>query len=345
MPWHRLGTVSVTQNSSTVTGVNTAFAANTRIGDAFIGPDGRQYELGNVASDTVISIIPPYLGPTVAGAAYAVTPVQGYQKGLADQVRDWVNTYGPKMAGLGSTGNYDILPVAKGGTGGTDQAAARSGLGLGSSATAALQTSATDAAPGRVLTVGGFGLGSTGVGWPADLNAITAGQFFGWGTGTTSNVPIADFGEGIHMPSTDPSTGTQLAFSHNSNRAFYRRKQGGTWQAWVDLLTSESGSYGNNANGTFYKLPDGTMICTRVYGAVSIAAGATLNLGVIPFAATFTGAPVINCGVSSSYPYDVSIGVELGVIGSSCKPSLKNRNATVTISDIYIQLTAIGRWR
>lgn len=117
MPWHRLGTVSVTQNSSIVTGVNTAFAANTRIGDAFIGPDGRQYELGNVASDTVISIIPPYLGLTVAGAAYAVTPVNGYQKGLADQVRDWVNTYGPKMAALGTTGNYDILPVGKGGTG------------------------------------------------------------------------------------------------------------------------------------------------------------------------------------------------------------------------------------
>jgi hypothetical protein len=133
MPWHRLGTVSVTQNSSTVTGANTAFAANTRIGDAFIGPDGRQYELGNVASDTVISIIPAYLGPTVAGAAYAVTPVQGYQKGLADQVRDWVNTYGPKMAGLGTTGNYDILPVTKGGTGGTDQAGARSGIGAAKS--------------------------------------------------------------------------------------------------------------------------------------------------------------------------------------------------------------------
>jgi hypothetical protein len=111
-----LGTVSVTLNSSTVTGVNTAFAANTRVGDAFIGPDGRQYELGNVVSDTVISIVPPYLGATSSGASYAVVPVQGYQKGLADQVRDWVNTYGSKMAALGTTGNYDVLPVNKGGT-------------------------------------------------------------------------------------------------------------------------------------------------------------------------------------------------------------------------------------
>ena len=44
MPWHRFGTVSVIQNSNVVTGVNTAFAANTRVGDAFIGPDGRLYE-------------------------------------------------------------------------------------------------------------------------------------------------------------------------------------------------------------------------------------------------------------------------------------------------------------
>lgn len=128
MPWHRLGTVSVTQNSNTVTGVNTAFAANTRIGDAFIGPDGRQYELGNVASDTVISIIPPYLGATASGASYAIAPIQGYEKALADQVRDWVNTYGAKMAALGTTGNYEILPVEKGGTGGTDGATARAGI-------------------------------------------------------------------------------------------------------------------------------------------------------------------------------------------------------------------------
>ena len=117
MSWHRQGTISVAQNSNVVTGVNTAFAANTRVGDAFIGPDGRQYELGNVASDTVISIIPPYLGSSVSGVGYAIAPIQGYQKALADEVRSWVNSYGPKMAALGTTGNYDLLPLNKGGTG------------------------------------------------------------------------------------------------------------------------------------------------------------------------------------------------------------------------------------
>lgn len=117
MPWLRTGTVAVNNGSTTVTGTGTNFAANSRVGDAFIGPDGRQYEVANVASALVISILPAYQGANATGAAYAVMPVQGCQKLLADQVRDWVNSYGAKMAALGTTGNYEILPLAKGGTG------------------------------------------------------------------------------------------------------------------------------------------------------------------------------------------------------------------------------------
>lgn len=107
MAWYRTGTVAVTNGSTTVTGTGTGFAANTRVGDAFIGPDGRQYELANVASDTVISLGSPYLGTTATSQPYVVMPVQGYQKLLADTVRDWVNTYGPKMADLGTASARD----------------------------------------------------------------------------------------------------------------------------------------------------------------------------------------------------------------------------------------------
>ncbi|WDH25057.1 hypothetical protein [Pseudomonas chlororaphis] len=131
MAWARTGTVAVTAGSTTVTGMGTGFAANSRVGDAFIGPDGRQYEIGNVASDTVISILPAYLGDTASGQAYAIMPVNGYPKLLADNVRDWLSTYGPKMAALGTTGNYDILPVTKGGTGATDVVGARAALQVG----------------------------------------------------------------------------------------------------------------------------------------------------------------------------------------------------------------------
>ncbi|MDH0749539.1 tail fiber domain-containing protein [Pseudomonas sp. GD03842] len=130
MPWLRGGTVSVTNGSTAVTGVNTGFDANARVGDAFIGPDGVNYEIANVASPTVISILPAYKGPTVSGAAYAVMPVQGYDKLLRDAFNNLRLQFGDKLAALGTTGNYEILPVAKGGTGGATVADAQTNLGL-----------------------------------------------------------------------------------------------------------------------------------------------------------------------------------------------------------------------
>lgn len=60
MAWYSTGTVAVTANSPTVTGTGTQFSSNARVGDAFRGPDGRWYEVTNVASSTVISIKPNY---------------------------------------------------------------------------------------------------------------------------------------------------------------------------------------------------------------------------------------------------------------------------------------------
>ncbi|VVM54595.1 hypothetical protein PS684_00101 [Pseudomonas fluorescens] len=119
MPWLRGGTVAVTNGSTTVVGTNADFAANAKNGDAFVGPDGANYEIGNVASATVISIIPAYKGPTASGVTYAIMPVQGYPKALADAFSDINRQWGAKLSALGSTGNYEILPIAKGGTGST----------------------------------------------------------------------------------------------------------------------------------------------------------------------------------------------------------------------------------
>jgi hypothetical protein len=68
------------------------------------------------------------------------------------------------------------LPLANGGTGGTDAATARTGLGLGTAATATLTTSATDATANRVMKVADFGLGAT---TPTDLTDLTVALFPG----------------------------------------------------------------------------------------------------------------------------------------------------------------------
>ncbi|AZC51758.1 hypothetical protein C4K35_4183 [Pseudomonas chlororaphis subsp. piscium] len=275
MAWLRAGTVAVTSGSTTVTGTGTNFAASTRVGDAFIGPDGRSYELANVASATVISLGSPYLGSTASGASYAIMPVNGYQKVLADTVRDWTNLYGPKMAALGTTGNYEILPVSKGGTGGATQADARAGLGLG---TASVLN--TGSAVGSALRVGDFGLGSFGVS-VASLNNITTNMDFTT-NGATAGVPVGQGtadgqGMGFHLQHDNPAFAYQKWTQLGTWRTFERSKNNNTWLAWVEMYHSRSAvgtvsqaagvstgaliEKGINSNGYYLKFADGTMVC------------------------------------------------------------------------------------
>ncbi len=83
MTWYKTGTVAVTPGSNAVIGTGTSFIANSRVGDAFRGPDGGWYEVTNIASDTTLSISPPYGDPS----AYALAPMQGYVKDSADALR------------------------------------------------------------------------------------------------------------------------------------------------------------------------------------------------------------------------------------------------------------------
>ena len=80
MSWETTGTVTVTNNSATVTGSGTLFTVKSRVGDAFIGPDGALYEIVNIVSNTVLSISPTYKGVTGSAKAYKIAPVRGYQK-------------------------------------------------------------------------------------------------------------------------------------------------------------------------------------------------------------------------------------------------------------------------
>lgn len=138
MGWYREGKVNVVVGQTSVTGVGTNFAANTLTGDAFIGPDGQWYEVINVPSPTTLSISPAYRSASVSNANYALMPVQGYQRDLAIVAGSIIQQWGATLAGLGAVSTENVVPVSKGGTGGTTQELARTNLGLKSAAVAAI---------------------------------------------------------------------------------------------------------------------------------------------------------------------------------------------------------------
>ena len=93
MAWYRVGSITVTNGSVTVSGAGTAWISNAAIGEALYAPDGRLYEIVNIASDTTITLQSAYLGATASAQAYVIVPSQSYIRDLAAQAADLVNNY------------------------------------------------------------------------------------------------------------------------------------------------------------------------------------------------------------------------------------------------------------
>lgn len=102
MTWYRTGTVTVTNGSTNVAGTGTAFVANGQIGEAFLGPDGRTYEITNIPSDTALTITPAYLGSTASGQAYAIAPLRGRIAQLLAETSSLLNSFAAVRDGIGA---------------------------------------------------------------------------------------------------------------------------------------------------------------------------------------------------------------------------------------------------
>ncbi|VFS75072.1 tail fiber protein [Pseudomonas aeruginosa] len=215
MAWHSKGSVSVTLNSEAVLGSATDFIANVRTGDAFRGPDGRWYEITNVTSATVISIKPNYQGATASGQVYAVVPVHGYSKNLADQFRDINNQWGATLAG--------IKPWAVSSTG--QQAQADMGI---SAVGRALNNAST---PANALSYLG-GVAPNQMGWAgnamntSDLDLLTVSGLYAHGTAVPSPVNNAQ-GYVLHMQHGNPDFAVQQWYQLNSATGQYMRIKAG----------------------------------------------------------------------------------------------------------------------
>ena len=362
MPWYKSGTVSVALNSNAVIGTGTAFIANSRVGDAFRGPDGGWYEVTNIASDTALSISPNYQGATAAAGAYALAPMQGYVKDSADTLRSFVNLYGTKLAALGTTGNYDILPVNKGGTGAATQASAQAALGL------VPTTGPGDTTAGRLLKVGDFGLGSTDLpDYAGNLNTLNATGFYVVVAAAT-NKPAGETVGMVIVSSKFGSYSQQTYYALGTTTIYQRASSAGIWTPWRKIYNQESilgtvsqvsgiptGAvieFGSNANGWYIRFADGTQICaksgTNATVALTSSAGALFSsadfAGAWPYPIAFQvgSVPVVSMGYVQSSWY--GFPVQTAKPTATLWPSAKGISVASTTANIDWSMIAIGRW-
>ena len=80
---------------------------------------------------------------------------------LIERINIFINAVASDIKSLyaNKVNKTDVIAIARGGTAATDEATARSNLGLGTAATANVTTSTTDSTANRLLKVGDFGIG------------------------------------------------------------------------------------------------------------------------------------------------------------------------------------------
>ena len=216
MAWYRAGTIKVTANSATVTGTGTAWVQNARVGDGLQGPDGRMYEITNIASNTSLSIAPAYQGASATGQTYWMIPVQGYVKQSADRLSAFVDQFGQLPAQV---------------------------AGLGTASTGTLSTAANDSTSGRVARIGDWGLGINN-GLEADpliLNNSSNG-FYRSGSGANLGKPVNQSGDGYIKFGWSGSYKTYIYGSPIADALWYQNVNNGVAQGWKKVVAE--GMYG-----------------------------------------------------------------------------------------------------
>lgn len=120
-----------------------------------------------------------------------------------------------------------------------DASAARTTLGLGTTATLDVTTSALDTTAGRVLKVGDWGLGS-GIGvadLQTNLDTLTRGGFYAYAANSTG-APNTGSGSVIHLPR--DSRPTQIATDYVTKKIFIRYAIGLGFSTWSELSTTDA---------------------------------------------------------------------------------------------------------
>lgn len=256
------GTLTLTNNSDIVTGIGTSFATELDAGDfVVVTVGGVPYTLPvkSVESDTDLTLVSNFTGPTQSGAAWSAVPrvalnmvtaalvAQSAEalRGLNYDKQNWQQVFsaagnitvklpdgttftGPSWKYLSdnmATKSGGAVPVNQGGTGSTSASGARANLGFGSSATKDVGTAA-----GNVMQVGAFGVGGPAL----QISSWRATEGSGFYQGD-SYAPTATTYSGVKALIRD---GVQFAIVGRASRAFIQTNEGGSAEGWREITTT-----------------------------------------------------------------------------------------------------------
>lgn len=316
MAWYRAGTVTVTNGSAAVTGANTDFVANTQQGEAFLGPDGRVYEVDQVVSATQIVLGMNYQGGSAGAQGYALMPTSSFARDLALGAAQLLNTFAAVRDGVGAGMFPDGSAAAPGFRFAADQDTGLRRTGENSQAVTCggVDRLIVDPSGARVMAPGSDGFSIRGAGARGGGNIFgsiydATGRKAYWGYGTNDDTfflmnemiaPLVLGVSGVEKARLDPAgnfgvgTNSPLSKGHfsagNATQVTIENTSGGGDNGVVFKVPGKQWNFGINIGGTgagslnFYDVNRGTSVMNldtagNLLVGVSSAANHTIARG------------------------------------------------------------------
>lgn len=227
----------------------------------------------------------------------------------------------------------------------------------------AVQSSVTDATPGRLMKAGAFGWGGQTV--PPSLSGSIneldkPNGVYRYDQNTPGDLPLVGTdGTYMHLQRDGGLRAHQVAWPQNRTESYTRAFNGTEWSPWrlnynqTNILgnVSQSGGVptgsvierGSNANGEYVRFADGTQICAVTATAivdVTRASGGGFRSGsgaAITFPATFAVAPRASGGTTNNAVWNT-----YGAITTT--NAIVFGNSLSSQTGVSANLLAFGRW-